>query len=101
MLMLITLLNDGTMIAVGYDNVEPRAMPGIYLSNSLSISLSTYLSNSLSISLEKWNLKIIFLISTVMAVVAFTSSLLVLFLGLGVYLSIYLSKYLNIYLINI
>ncbi|RYY87025.1 hypothetical protein EON63_04735 [archaeon] len=35
MLMLITLLNDGTMIAIGYDNVSARSEP------------------------EKWNLKVI------------------------------------------
>ena len=28
MLMLITLLNDGTLISVGYDNVKPSPRPG-------------------------------------------------------------------------
>jgi hypothetical protein len=27
MLMLITLLNDGTLIAIGYDNATPRETP--------------------------------------------------------------------------
>ncbi len=27
MLMLITLLNDGTLISIGYDNVKPSSMP--------------------------------------------------------------------------
>jgi H+-transporting ATPase len=55
MLMLITLLNDGTMIAIGYDNVKPRATP------------------------EKWNLPALFLISGTMATVACFSSLLLLY----------------------
>ncbi len=58
MLMLITLLNDGTMIAIGYDNVEARATP------------------------EKWNLKALFLVSSAMAAVACLSSLLLLFFSL-------------------
>jgi H+-transporting ATPase len=51
MLMLITLLNDGTMIAIGYDNVEARKMP------------------------EKWNLKVLFLVSSILGAVACISSL--------------------------
>jgi H+-transporting ATPase len=58
MLMLITLLNDGTLIAIGYDNVQPRETP------------------------EKWNLKALFLIATVLAGVALISSLLLLYLTL-------------------
>ena len=54
MLMLITLLNDGTLIAIGYDNAVPRETP------------------------EKWNLSVLFLISTVLAAVALGSSLLIL-----------------------
>jgi len=54
MLMLITLLNDGTLIAIGYDHVKPRQLP------------------------EKWNIPCLFLISTVLAIVACTSSLLLL-----------------------
>ena len=54
MLMLITLLNDGTLIAIGYDNAVPRDTP------------------------EKWNLPVLFLISSVLAGVAMLSSLLLL-----------------------
>lgn len=54
MLMLITLLNDGTLIAIGYDNVIPRDTP------------------------EKWNLKALFAVSCVLAGVALISSLVLL-----------------------
>jgi hypothetical protein len=54
MLMLITLLNDGTLIAIGYDNVEAREVP------------------------EKWNLKVLYLVSSVLAAVALISSLVLL-----------------------
>ena len=54
MLMLITLLNDGTLIAIGYDNVIPRDTP------------------------EKWNLKSLFAVSSVLAGVALISSLILL-----------------------
>ena len=30
MLMLITLLNDGTLIAIGYDNVVPQDTPTVW-----------------------------------------------------------------------
>jgi H+-transporting ATPase len=56
MLMLITLLNDGTLIAIGYDNVIPRQTP------------------------EKWNLSVLFLVSSALACVACISSLLLLWL---------------------
>jgi H+-transporting ATPase len=59
MLMLITLLNDGTLIAIGYDNVVAKQMP------------------------EKWNRRALFFLSTVMAVVALISSLLLLGLMLA------------------
>ncbi|KAL4448940.1 hypothetical protein ABPG77_007657 [Micractinium sp. CCAP 211/92] len=52
MLMLITLLNDGTLISVGYDRVKPSPRP------------------------EKWNLRVLFLVSTVLGVVSMGSSLL-------------------------
>lgn len=55
MLMLITLLNDGTLIAIGYDNVKPRTVP------------------------ETWNLPLLFLIGIVLAFVALLSSLLLLY----------------------
>jgi H+-transporting ATPase len=58
MLMLITLLNDGTLIAIGYDNVEPPSTPAI------------------------WNLRVLFLIGSVLAGVACVSSLLLLYLSL-------------------
>merc|ERR1711988_452348 len=55
MLMLITLLNDGTLIAIGYDNVNPRKCP------------------------ESWNLQLLFLVGAVLATVALVSSLLLLY----------------------
>jgi len=58
MLMLITLLNDGTLIAIGYDNALPRDTP------------------------EKWNLPVLFIISSVLAAVALLSSLLILWWSL-------------------
>ena len=59
MLMLITLLNDGTLIAIGYDNVEPPSTPAV------------------------WNLRVLFVIGTVLAVVACASSLLLLCFSLN------------------
>ena len=59
MLMLITLLNDGTLIAIGYDNVIPRDTP------------------------EKWNLTALFAVSSVLAFIALISSLLLLYLLLN------------------
>jgi H+-transporting ATPase len=58
MLMLITLLNDGTLIAIGYDNVEAPETPAV------------------------WNLRVLFTIGTVLAAVACVSSLLLLYLSL-------------------
>ena len=58
MLMLITLLNDGTMITVGYDNVTPSDRP------------------------EVWNLRSLFFVSSVLAGVACISSLILLHIGL-------------------
>lgn len=58
MLMLITLLNDGTLISIGYDNAIPRKVP------------------------EKWNLKVLFLVGSVLAFVALISSILLLYLSL-------------------
>eukprot|EP01041_Mallomonas_annulata_P000544 gene544-1045_t len=55
LLMLITLLNDGTLIAIGYDNAIPQKTP------------------------EKWNLYVLFTIGTVLAGVACLSSLLLLY----------------------
>jgi H+-transporting ATPase len=54
MLMLITLLNDGTLIAIGYDSVNPAPKP------------------------EKWNLPVLFISGGVLAAVACASSLLLL-----------------------
>eukprot|EP00884_Botryococcus_braunii_P018072 jgi/Botrbrau1/4949/Bobra.0122s0027.1 len=54
MLMLITVLNDGTLIAIGYDNVIPNTRP------------------------DKWNLRAVFFVSSVLAAVACVSSLLLL-----------------------
>jgi len=55
LLMLITLLNDGTLIAIGYDNVDTSKYP------------------------EKWNLPVRFIVSGVLGLVAFGSSLLILY----------------------
>jgi len=54
LLMLITLLNDGTLIAIGYDHVLPQQTP------------------------ERWNLIVLFVIGSVLAGVACLSSLLLL-----------------------
>lgn len=54
MLMLITVLNDGTLISIGYDNVIPSPRP------------------------DKWNLRAVFFIAAVLAAVAMLSSLLLL-----------------------
>jgi H+-transporting ATPase len=54
MLMLITLLNDGTLITVGYDNAIPSQRP------------------------DKWNLKVVWLVSVVLGLVACVSSLILL-----------------------
>jgi len=55
MLMLITLLNDGTLISIGYDNVNPSRYP------------------------NTWNLPVLFLVSSVLAGVALFSSLILLY----------------------
>jgi H+-transporting ATPase len=55
MLMLITLLNDGTLISIGYDNVQPRNLP------------------------EKWNLQSLYCVASVLAFVAMISSVLLLY----------------------
>eukprot|EP00596_Hydrurales_sp_CCMP1899_P000338 CAMPEP_0119040160 /NCGR_PEP_ID=MMETSP1177-20130426/10002_1 /TAXON_ID=2985 /ORGANISM="Ochromonas sp, Strain CCMP1899" /LENGTH=917 /DNA_ID=CAMNT_0007004925 /DNA_START=408 /DNA_END=3161 /DNA_ORIENTATION=- len=59
MLMLITLLNDGTLISVGYDNVKASPLPGT------------------------WNLYKVFTMSSLLAGVALLSSLIILFLCLN------------------
>jgi H+-transporting ATPase len=61
MLMLITLLNDGTLITIGYDYVIPSSRP------------------------EKWNLRVLFLTSSILAAVACGSSLLLLWCALDSY----------------
>jgi len=58
MLMLITLLNDGTLISIGYDNVVPSKLPNV------------------------WNLRVVFLVASVLAFVALLSSLLLLYWAL-------------------
>jgi H+-transporting ATPase len=55
MLMLITLLNDGTLLTIGYDNVSPSKRP------------------------QYWNLPAMFLVSSVLAAVACFSSLVLLY----------------------
>jgi len=61
MLMLITLLNDGTLISIGYDNVVPNTTP------------------------DKWNLKVLFTIAGVLGGVACVSSLFMLWVALDSY----------------
>eukprot|EP00961_Rhodomonas_salina_P056906 765012-Rhodomonas_salina.1 len=58
MLMLITLLNDGTLIAIGYDKVTASKTP------------------------ERWNLPFVFCVSAVLGAVACGSSLLLLWAAL-------------------
>ena len=58
MLMLITLLNDGTLISVGYDKATPSRRP------------------------EKWNLKVLFTISAILGLVSMGSSLLLVWAAL-------------------
>ncbi len=58
MLMLITLLNDGTLISIGYDNVSPNTTP------------------------DKWNLKVLFTVSAALGGVACLSSLFLLWVAL-------------------
>jgi H+-transporting ATPase len=58
MFMLITLLNDGTLMAIGYDNVFPQPRP------------------------QKWNLRVLFFIASVLAGIACVSSLLLLWMAL-------------------
>jgi H+-transporting ATPase len=55
MLMLITLLNDGTLISIGYDYVTPSRYPNV------------------------WNLPVLFLIASVLGGVALISSLILLY----------------------
>lgn len=59
MLMLITLLNDGTLISVGYDNVTPSTDP------------------------SRWNIPVLFMISTMLAIIPCISSLVLLWAGLA------------------
>jgi len=58
MFMLITLLNDGTLMSIGYDNVFPSPRP------------------------QRWNLRALFFVSTVLAFVALVSSLILLWMAL-------------------
>lgn len=58
LLMLITLLNDGTLISIGYDRVRPSPRP------------------------EKWNLRILFLVAAALGLVSMGSSLLLLWAAL-------------------
>jgi len=59
MLMLITLLNDGTLIAIGYDNASADDLP------------------------QKWNLPVLYTVSAVLAAVSCLSSLVLLYLSLS------------------
>jgi H+-transporting ATPase len=53
--MLITLLNDGTLISIGYDNVTPSKYPNV------------------------WNLPVLFTVASVLAFVALISSIILLY----------------------
>lgn len=55
MLMIITILNDGTLCCIGYDNAEPSQFP------------------------ERWNLPVLFIVSITLGVVACVSSLVLLY----------------------
>jgi H+-transporting ATPase len=55
MLMLITLLNDGTLISIGYDHVTPSKYPNV------------------------WNLPVLFTVASVLAFVALVSSIILLY----------------------
>ena len=62
MLMLITLLNDGTLISIGYDHVEPPNypsgwnLPALFLSSSLLAGVSLVSSLvMLFVCLDSWN----------------------------------------------
>jgi len=59
LIMLITLLNDGTLIAIGYDNAPAREAP------------------------EKWNPPVLFTVASVLAAVSSLSSLLLLYFCLS------------------
>ena len=58
MLMLNTLLNDGTLISIGYDTVNASALP------------------------QRWNLPVLFTIAAALGFIALVSSLLILHVGL-------------------
>jgi H+-transporting ATPase len=72
MLMLITLLNDGTLIAIGYDHVEPPETPAV------------------------WNLPVLFTIGTILAAIACASSLLLLYFSLDSWQDNSLYQYLGL-----
>jgi H+-transporting ATPase len=57
-LVLITILNDGTIISIAYDNVKPSALP------------------------EQWNLIRVCITSLILGVIACASTLILLFLGM-------------------
>lgn len=109
MLMLITLLNDGTLISVGYDNVRHSPRPGEAPRGLLvpmafapalgfckggtaskqvcaaarpvseSSSMPTRSLTAVTVprcAAEKWNLRVLFLVSTVLGLVSMGSSLL-------------------------
>jgi hypothetical protein len=108
MLMLITLLNDGTLISIGYDNVNPSKTPDKCVSSSdATISRSQLLSlgygwiyrwgtfaaretnpltrqptNPTNQTNNRWNLKVLFTVASVLAGVACISSLLMLYVAL-------------------
>ncbi|CAJ1015153.1 hypothetical protein IOCL1545_000060400 [Leishmania shawi] len=65
MFMLITLLNDGCLMTIGYDHVVPSERP------------------------QKWNLPVVFVSASILAAVACGSSLMLLWIGLEAYSPLY------------
>jgi len=59
LLILITVLNDGTLISIAYDNASPKVHP------------------------ERWNLPVLFTVSSMLGAVACVSSILLLYLCLN------------------
>ncbi|KAK3275928.1 hypothetical protein CYMTET_15971 [Cymbomonas tetramitiformis] len=58
-LVIITILNDGTIISIAYDHVTPSARP------------------------EKWTLPVLYIVSSILGLTAMVSSIVLLVLGLG------------------
>lgn len=95
MLMLITLLNDGTLISIGYDNVKASSRPekwnlkvsgGVFLHMYIPkkncgelASFSAFKRQHCGLSLTAAWLQVVWVVSTVLGAVACLSSLLLLY----------------------